>query len=110
MEIASQYHARHSQWKHVAKYELNWMCVLCTYAHTLIVLMMQFVDIFVPEGCVKESVSCEKHKVIYNGAEIVLPVEGPHGRQIFYLEGMNHFIIVQEYIQKENARHYHHVV
>lgn len=78
VEIASKYHARYPQGKHVAKYELNWMSVLSTYAYTLIVLMMQFVHVFVPEGCVKESVGCEKYKVVYNGAEVILPVESPH--------------------------------
>ena len=61
VEIASEHHARYPQWKHVAKYELDRMCVLSTNTHTLIILMMQFVDMFVPEGCVKKSVGCEKY-------------------------------------------------
>ena len=110
VEIASEHHARYPQGKHVAKYELNWMSVLSTYAYTLIVLMMQFMHVFVPVGGVKESVGCEKYKVVYNGAEVVLPVESPHWRQIFHLKGMNHFIVVQEHIQKEDTRDYHHVI
>jgi hypothetical protein len=61
VKIASEHHARYPQWKHVAKYELNRMCVLSTYTHTLIILMMQFVDMFVPKWCVKKSVGCEKY-------------------------------------------------
>ena len=78
VEIASEHHARDTQWKHVTKYKLNRMGVLRTNAYTLIVLMMQFVHVFVPERGVKESVGCEKYKVVNQGAEVVLPVEGPH--------------------------------
>jgi len=78
VEIASEHHARYTQGKHVTKYKLNRMGVLRTNAYTLIVLMMQFVHVFVPEGGVKESVCGEKYKVVNHGAEVVLPVEGPH--------------------------------
>ena len=80
VEIESEHHARYPQGKHVAKYELNRMCVLSTNTHTLIILMVQFVDVLVPEGCVKKSVGCEKYKVIEYGAEVILPVESPHRR------------------------------
>jgi hypothetical protein len=61
VEISPEHHARYPQWKHVAKYELNRMCVLSTNTHTLIILMMQFVDVFVPERRMKKSVGCEKY-------------------------------------------------
>lgn len=80
VQIASEHHARDTQWKHVTKYKLNRMGVLRTNAYTLIVLMMQFVHVFVPERGVKESVGCEKYKVVNHGAEVVLPVESPHWR------------------------------
>ena len=40
VEIASEHHARDTQWKHVTKYKLNRMGVLRTNAYTLIVLVM----------------------------------------------------------------------